>query len=210
MACGCAEMPPASQVPPTSSLPPHANRSPLEIGVLIAPWHSGLVLPANELGPLHPLIRDDPRAELLGIGWGNRRFYMATRPSSGDALAALFRSPSALFVQPVASPADLSMNDARIHWLCLDRRQLRRAESYIETSLYRRNGNPVDLGPGPLPESHFYASSGHYSALHTCNTWTVGALEYAGLPVHAGGVIFAGQARRRIRPLPACPPPVNP
>lgn len=183
--------------------PYHAR---LEIGVLIANWHSGIVLPGGELGPLASLL-DDPRAKYLSFGWGNRRFYMATRPGSGDAMVALFRSPSALFVQEVATPADLSTSDARIHWVCADRDELWRVVDYIEASLSQSGGKPVDLGPGPLPRSHFYGSVAHYSAVHTCNTWTLAALQYAGLPVRAGGVIFVSQVRRRIQELRACPPP---
>lgn len=199
-------MPAPAGAPPSSFLPSSATHSRLEIGVLIASWHSGIVLPAGALGPLSSL-REDTQAQYLSFGWGNRRFYMASHPGSGDAMAALFRSPSALFVQEVAAPADSSMGDARIQWVCANRDEIWRAVSYIDASLSRPGGKPVDLGPGPLPESRFYGSVAHYSAVHTCNTWTVAALQYAGLPVQASGVILASQARHRIRELRACPPP---
>lgn len=198
-------MPAAPPSPPSSFLTPRESPSPLVIGVLVAGWHTGLVLPAGELGPLKPLLQGNPRAKYLSFGWGNRRFYMAAHPGSGDAVAALFRSPSALFVQGMTTPADLAASDTQIHWVCADRKELWRADRYIETSLYLPEGKPVDLGPGPLPESRFYASTEHYSAVHTCNTWTVAALQYAGLPVRAGGVIFADQAAARIRALRICP-----
>ena len=204
---GCAEMPPRTGAPPASFLPSPAGRPPFEIGVLIAGWHAGIVLPRSELGPMGHLLDRYPRANYLSFGWGNRRFYMAARPRSGDALGALLPSPSALFVQAASSPAGLSASDARIHWVCLDREELWRADRYIESSLFRPDGRPVDLGPGPLPESHFYASSAHYSSAHTCNTWTLAALQYAGLPVRASGAIFASQVARRIRALRACPAP---
>ena len=192
--------------PPPSFMLHATYQAPAEIGVLIATWHSGIVLPRAELGPLASLL-GHPRAKYLGFGWGNRRFYMATHPGPGDAIAALFRSPSALFVQEVATPADLSTSDARVQWLCADRDEVWRVVSYIEGSLSRPGGKPIDLGPGPLSQSRFYSSVAHYSAVHTCNTWTVAALQYAGLSVRAGGVIFASQARRRIQELRACPPP---
>lgn len=188
-------------------MPSDTNHPPLELGVLIAGWHSGIVLPTRELGTLRRLLRGNPQANYLSVGWGNRRFYMAARPRSGDALAALFRSPSALFVQGVSVPAELSAADAQIRWVCADREQVRRVDSYIEESLSRPGGAPVDLGSGPLAGSRFYASTGRYSAVHTCNTWTAAALQYAGLPVSARGVIFAGQVGRRSRELRACPAP---
>ena len=202
----CAEIPTSTRGPPPSFLPSSGRHPRSEVGVLVASWHTGIVLPRDELGPLGSLLQD-PQAKYLSFGWGNRRFYMATHPGSGDAMAALFRSPSALFVQEVATPADLSVGDARIHWLCADRDELWRVVDYIEASLSRPRGEPVDLGPGPLPRSHFYGSVAHYSAVHTCNTWTIAALQYAGLPVQASGVILASQVRRRIQELRACPPP---
>lgn len=203
---GCAQMPAHTGPPPSSFEALGANRLPLEIGIPVAGWHTGLVLPAEELGPLRPLMRREPQARYVSFGWGNRRFYMATRPRSGDAVAALFRSPSALFVQPGGAPADLLASDAHIHWACVTREQLWRLDRYIEKSLSRPD-RPVDLGAGPLPGSRFYASTGHYSALHTCNTWTAAGLQYAGLPVRASGVLFASQVDRRIRALRACPAP---
>lgn len=175
--------------------------------MLIAEWHSGIVLPDSELGRLAPLLRRNPRASYVSFGWGNRRFYMAAHPGPSDAIVALLRSPSVVFVQAVSTPADLLETDAQVHWICADREELWRLTSYIEDSLSRSGGNPVYLGNGPLPRSRFYASTGHYSALHTCNTWTVAALQYAGLPVRAGGVIFASQVGRRIQALRACPSP---
>jgi hypothetical protein len=202
--CGCAELPPAS---PRAPQPSSAHHPSFEIGVLIAAWHTGLILPAGELGPLHSLLEDDPHAKYLSIGWGNRRFYMAAYPGSGDAISALFPSPSVVFAQALSIPSDLLATNAQIRWICADRDELLRVARYIESSLSRPGGKLVRLGAGPVPESRFYASRDHYSAVHTCNTWTVAALQYARLPVRADGVIFVGQASRRIRGLRACPAP---
>jgi hypothetical protein len=174
--------------------------------VLVAGWHSGIVLPAGELGPLGSL-REDPRARYFSFGWGNRRFYMATHPDSGAAVAALFPSPSTLFVQAVSAPTDLLGENAQIHWVCADSDELWLLASYIERSLSEPEGKPIDLGTGRASNSRFYASTGHYSAVHTCNTWTVAALQYAHLPVRAGGVLFASQVDSRVGALRACPGP---
>lgn len=203
---GCAQLPPPPPAPPAQFLRHAEGWPPLEIGVLIAGWHTGLVLPADELGPLRTLLRVAPQAKYLSFGWGNRRFYMARHPGSGDAVAALFDSPSTLFVQAAAAAADLVDSGIHIHWICADREQLWRVDRFLERSLSSPR-KPVDLGGGPFPDSRFYASSGRYSAVHTCNTWTVAALQYAGLPVSAAGVLFSSQVDGRIRALRACPVP---
>ncbi|MBW4051462.1 MAG: DUF2459 domain-containing protein [Proteobacteria bacterium] len=196
-------MPAEMGAPPSSFVPSGADSLPLEIGVLIAGWHTGIVLPASELGPLVPLLRNDPGARYVSFGWGNRRFYMSSHPGPEDAIAALFRSPSTVLVQPAAAPSGPTASDIHIHWLCADRGQVWRMDHYIEQSLVRP-GHPVDIGPGPFPDSRFYASTEHYSVVHTCNTWTAAALEYAHLPISATGVLFSGQVDGRVSDLRAC------
>jgi hypothetical protein len=207
---GCAALPtgPSGAPPPTFLAGLSGGRTPV-VGVLIAGWHTGLVLPADELGLLRERLQHNPTARFASVGWGNRRFYMETHPSSGDALAALFPSSSALLVQAVANASDAVPADGRLEWLCADRDQLWKLDRYLIDSLRWRSGRPLDLGPGPLADSRFYASSARYDAFHDCNTWTVAALQFAGLPVTAAGVLFAGQVARRIQALPACPLPAR-
>jgi Protein of unknown function (DUF2459) len=96
--------------------------------------------------------------------------------------------------------------DVALHWVCADRAALWRIDRYIERSLSKPR-DPLELGRGPFPDSRFYAATGRYSAVRTCNTWTAAALQFAGLPVRAGGVLFAGQVERRVRGLRACRAP---
>ncbi len=219
---GCAELPGRpGGAPPPGFMASQRGPQVQAVGVLIARWHTGLVLPSTELGPLRALLRYDPTARYLSIGWGNRRFYTAAHPNSGDALAALLPSRSVLLVQGLAGAADATPADGRLEWVCADRGELWRLAAYVHDSLQWQSGRPangpasgpsevpvqwpVELGAGLLPESRFYASSAHYDAFHTCNTWTLAALQYAGLHVSAAGVLFAGQVGRRIRHLPMCP-----
>src|SRR5690242_17544270 len=73
--CGCADIPADTEAPPPFRQS-GANHLPLAIGVLTASWHSGIVLPTRELGPLQSLLNGS-QAKYLSFGWGNRRFYMA-------------------------------------------------------------------------------------------------------------------------------------
>jgi len=206
--CACAGFSrPAPTVAPTSSFPPirpAARGAPLVIGVLVAGWHTGLILPLRELGPLSSLSSRYPGDRYLSFGWGNRRFYMASHPSPMDAIRALFSSPSAMLVQ--GAPTSLALVDSTDHlrWLCADRRQVIRLDTYVRDALRKRSDEPILLRAESQINGAFYASGERYDVLHTCNTWTAAALEYAGLPVRAGGVVFSSQLAGQVRKLPAC------
>lgn len=198
---GCAGglMPPGAALAGPAAGPGRARAA---IGVLREGWHTGLVLPAGELdASLGGLRRSFPGARYLAFGWGDRAYYTKAHPGPGTALSALFPSSSVLFVRALpAPPAGALPSGARLHWLCASPGEVHRLDRYIGHYLRRGpHGKPESVGRGGWPESRFFASSGDYDVLHTCNTWTAAALQYAGLPVHAGGVVFAGQVLSRTR-----------
>ena len=201
---GCAtRLPPAQASEPTgppSGVPPVGSG--MRIGVVDEGWHTGLVVSSRDLGArLIGLRRWFPEANYLVFGWGDRSFYMEASPGVGTALRALFPARSVLFVQGNAEPPAY----LEVRWLCLSSVQARRLDAYLVRYLKTGpGGEPIDLGAGLSPDSHFFASTGTYDAFHTCNTWTAAALESAGLPVRARGVVFAGQVMSEVRSLPAC------
>ena len=207
--CGCAGLSRSASVPvpPPTFLPVYPGGSPrsLVIGVLVAGWHSGLILPARELVPLNALLPRYPHERYVSFGWGNRRFYMSPHPTSADALAALFSSPSVMFIQAAPTAQELVPQGAILRWLCADRQEVWRMDVYLRDALRRLGGKSVRLGPGPYAGSAFFASRERYDALHTCNTWTTAALVFAGLPLHTGHVIFSGQVERLVGELRDCP-----
>lgn len=214
LVCACARLPrppstpalpPAVLAAPRASLP----RSPV-IGVLVDGWHSALILPVSELGPLRALLPRYTGENYVSFGWGNRRFFMSPHPTLYDALAALFSSPSVMLVQGAPTMHALVPAGASYRWLCARRNEVRRVDAYLRTALRTVEGKPVRLGAGPRAGSAFFASSERYDALHTCNTWTADALRYAGLPVRVSGVIFSSQLEHRIGKLSDCPDITHP
>lgn len=206
--CGCSALDrPASVATAPRSVPPAAGatlgRKPV-IGVLFAGWHSGLILPVRELGPLRRVLPVFPHAHFVSFGWGDRRFYMSPQPTLADALAALFSSPSTMLVADAPTVQALIPSGGTYRWLCADRQEVRKIDAYLLSALHLSRGAPIDLGTGPWPDSEFLASSERYDAFHTCNTWTAEALEQAGLAIRAGGVIFAIQLQNRVSRLSEC------
>jgi uncharacterized protein (TIGR02117 family) len=200
--CSCSALP-RSTAAPVPAERSSAGRTAV-IGVLFAGWHTGLILPVQELGPLRSVLPVDAHERYVSFGWGNRRFYMTSSPSALDALEALFSSPSALLVAGAPSVEGLLPADATYRWLCADQREVLKLDAYLLDALRRRAGKPIELGAGPWPHSEFYASGERYDAFDTCNTWTAEALHQAGLAVHVGAVIFSAQLRSRLNGLRVC------
>ena len=208
---GCASGAPPS--PPAPSGRHAAARAPRRaraesLGVIDEGWHTGLVLSAKALGPgLADLRHRFPNAQYLVFGWGNRRFYEAASPGAEWAIAALFPSPSVIFVQEIRGHKPLKPSPGTdLRWLCISSSGMRRLDGFLEMYFRKdRQGSLVRAEPGS-PNGEFYASTGTYDALHTCNTWTAEALQVGGLPVHSAGILFANQVMSEIRPLRPCTP----
>lgn len=175
--------------------------------MLVEGWHTGLVIPAKALGPgLNGLRETYPQARYLAFGWGNRAYYTAPHPGSGSALRALLPSVSVLYVRALpAMPSKTLPLGSSVHWLCASALGMRKLDTFLAHYVRRkRDGQPIRLERGPWPHSEFFASTKHYDALHTCNTWTAAALSFAGLPVRSTGVLFAHQVMSQIRNLHGC------
>jgi uncharacterized protein (TIGR02117 family) len=131
----------------------------------------------------------------LQFGWGDRRFYMETpswsevRPT--QALRALFApaNASALLVKghsalPASPPETLRcINLSPEDYLAL--------MTFLQASFERDSqGNLQRLGSGQDGDSSFYAATGHYSILRTCNSWTADGLRAA----HVNTPVWGGLA----------------
>jgi uncharacterized protein (TIGR02117 family) len=129
----------------------------------------------------------DPRwgnGDYVAIGYGNREVYLNTPTwadlKPGDALAAAFGTGSSLVHadhdnHPEAGPAQRPIT--------LSRDEYRRLVAYIRGS-FRLDaaGNTIAIpGRGYGASDAFYEATGTYTALHTCNEWTGGALRAAGV-----------------------------
>ena len=180
---GCASTPPNAAVPD----------GPARIYVVGRGWHTDIGLPVDEVpGPLASLEKGFPGVRFMVFGFGERAYYMAHEEGSGEMLAALFPSKSAILLTALrASPAE-AFADHRVVTLRLPQAGVDRIAAEIWQSLEKHNGAAVLLANGPYVGSVFYASDETYDAFHTCNTWTARLLRDAGFPVDTQ-VVFADQ-----------------
>ena len=181
---------------------------PAVMGIINIDWHTGVIIPSIDLGQLSadlsPYFGATPRYWIFG--WGNRQYYMTSDPGILSGISALFPSRSVLLVRALSyKPTDRNMPGVKIWWLPLTASDRRHLDHYLTRYYYISSlGKLTDLGAGPYPHSAFFASTGTYDAFHTCNTWTVTALQKAGFPVSPQGVLFAGQVRADMHKLPFC------
>ncbi len=164
-------------------------------------WHAGLIVERAALlrAGLPAEAADFPAAAFLEFGWGDRRYYMAPDPTPGMALrAALTPTRAALHVEPRAHPPAGATPDTLAVPLS-DADFARLAHALSETFERRPGETATPLAPGQRPGARFYAATGRFHLLNTCNTWIARTLAAAGVAIDPSGTATAGDLMRRLR-----------
>jgi len=183
--------------------PPRLGDATVTVHVVRHGWHSGLVIRRDQIPPeAWPEHARFPAGRFLEVGWGDRAFYQspdagirlaleASLASGGSVLhvGAFDRTPAEHFAHAEVIPVVLSARGAD-------------ALARFVARAYARDeaGRAIDLGPGLYPGSRFYAATGRYWLLYTCNTWIAEGLRAAGCPITPAWALTASnltfQARR--------------
>jgi len=174
-------------------------------------WHTEIGLRADAItGPLAVLEGEFPGAGYFMFGWGERGYYMTANPGFADLLRALAPGPAVMLVRALHRSPAATFGAANIYAIPVSREGVDRLSRYLWEYLEKdAQGRLRRAGDGPYSESVFYGSVGTYDVANTCNTWTAEALNVAGLPVSAVGVVFANQVVDGVRAL-AVPVPRAP
>lgn len=153
--------------------------------------HVSLIVPMAAAGEdMSDLIRPEHLSErdLYGthamIGWGHERVYRNARTwgdvNSGDVTSAVFGSDSTtLHVYHLKNPEVLphrkmlKVTPRQYHAIIAQIRQTFRLDKTGHSRFYPAYGR----------DNLFYDSYGHYSAIHTCNSWTGDILRNAGVRI---------------------------
>jgi uncharacterized protein (TIGR02117 family) len=197
MLAGCA-----APLPPAPPADLTAGTKTETIFLIERGWHTDIGLLATQAGDTLGQLRTTfPGVHTLVIGFGERAYLLHRQVDLRDMLAALAPGPGAMLVTALRDTPDTAFPEADVVVLRVSTRGLAQLIDFITKSFERApDGAPLEIAPGPYPGSLFYASARTYSVGYTCNTWTAEALQIAGLPVHADGVVFADgvadQARR--------------
>ena len=165
----------------SSPLPGEAT---VTIYVVVHGWHTGIVIRRDDIpAEAWPEHRRILAARFLEAGWGVRLALKAAFSSEGSVLhLAGFDPPPATY-----------FSRAEIIAIEVSGRGVEALARFVSAT-YALNGagQPIEVGPGLYPLSRFYAATGRYSLLHTCNTWVAEALRAAGCPIIPSLAITAG------------------
>ncbi len=152
--------------------------------------HTDIVMPLQNEGfdwtaLTNPLLTRKPclQANYVGIGWGDKGFYLDT-PEWKDltfktAFKAMFYlSTTAMHV----TFYDRVEEDARCVKINISQEEYQKITAYIKES-FQFNCKQTILIPGASYASNdlFYEANGTYGLLKTCNTWVNTGLKVAGM-----------------------------
>jgi uncharacterized protein (TIGR02117 family) len=193
--------------------PPQAGGPTVTVYVVRDGWHSGLAIARDTIPPgVWPEQARFPAARFVEVGWGDRAFYRTPDAGLGLAVGAAVASEgSVLHVTGLDRPPAEHFAHAEVTPVVLSARGAEALARFVSGAYARdRSGEPIDMGPGQHLGSRFFAATGRYSLLYTCNRWIAEALRAGGCPITPAwaltGAALAFQARR-CRPAGLSPPP---
>ena len=132
------------------------------------------LLPADLVRQLQPV----PGTRYLGIGWGDKGFYLDTPTWAELKFSTAFRamvlkSPTAMHVTHYSRIGD--------DWFAfpIDGEQLEIFHTYLWSSFQTPQAGVIVPIPdsGYTPRDFFYEANGNYQAFQTCNEWVNDALK---------------------------------
>lgn len=160
-------------------------------------WHVGIALPVDAaLRRNLPEVAGFPGAKFLEFGWGDETFYRAKNPTTAMAIdAALSPGPAVIHVYGFSQTIEATFPGAEIIAVPIDGAGFTGLLRHLHKSFARNgDGSARMVGPGLYggQVSRFYAATGRFHLLRTCNTWAAETLAAAGLAIEPGGIITAG------------------
>ena len=137
----------------------------------------------------------------LKLGWGDRIWYTEVSDWSQMNVFDIGRvllkpgNASVMYVQGYDSrPPELKC-------VGLNREQYLNFVQFVQHSFARdAQGKLIYIKPGAASTDGFYAATGNYSALRTCNTWSAEALDAAGINTP----LWSALAPAVVRQIPDC------
>ena len=159
-------------------------------------WHTEIGIPATELrGGMRFFRSVFPGARAIMFGYGKKTFFTAPDPSLNEYILGPFPGPAVIHAVGLYVLPPEAYPDKAVITLALPQDGGRKLSDFIWQDLTKdETGKPAVVSRSQNPDGMFYDAASEYNLFHTCNTWTVEALQAAGLPLSGDGVTFSGEA----------------
>lgn len=164
-------------------------------------WHVDIGFATANLDPaLTPIARAFPDARYVFFGFGDMH-YLLSKHHSVAMLGAVWPGRALILVTALANAPAQAFGADEVIAIPVDAETAESIQRFIFAAFDRASAQdtPSRYAAGPYDDSAYYLATARYSGWHTCNTWVAEALKAGGLPVHSGGVLFAGQLWRQVR-----------
>ena len=191
--CGCAASPPVAPPRPVVT----------DIAVVERGWHTEVCVRAEDADTwIIALASGFDGARFLCFGFGERQYLVRGDHGVLSMLSAMLPSQAAVLMTALRDTPAAAFDPGNVVLIGITRSGLSGLRLFLRrTTQVEGASRPLRLGEAD-PGSVFFAATGIYDGLYTCNTWTADALRSAGLPV-SNAVLFAGGVMRQARRLAA-------
>jgi len=166
-----------------------------EIYVVSHDWHTGFVIPAQQIQTQIPKLKERfGNTPYIEFGWGDKEFYQAEETTIGVTLSAiLWPTESVIHAVAVPEKADQYFPNSQVIKLCLSSVELSSLINFISNSFHKNDNNEIlQLSAGIYGNSQFYKGAGNFSLTNTCNKWTAKGLQSAGMDISPTFKLTAG------------------
>ncbi|MET0298120.1 MAG: TIGR02117 family protein [Flavitalea sp.] len=129
-------------------------------------------------------ISKDTSYNWLGIGWGDKGFYLETPTWADLKVSTAFKAAFALSTSAIHATFYKNIQvDTSTRKITISREQYARLNEYILNSLQINDQKqPIFINTNAVygKSDAFYEAKGSYNLFHTCNTWANNALKSCG------------------------------
>ena len=129
-------------------------------------------------------ISADTSAQYLGMGWGDKGFYLETPSWAELKPSVAFKAAFALSSTAIhATFYNKMIENDSCKKILISNEQYVRLVKYVSDSFQKdKNGHFIVIKTNANygKTDAFYEANGSYSMLHTCNTWANNGLKYCG------------------------------
>jgi uncharacterized protein (TIGR02117 family) len=153
--------------------------------------HTDLIVPIkNDLKDWSKLVKfentlsKDTTYNFLGMGWGDKGFYLETPTWAELKPSVAFKAATGLNTTAIHATFFKNMHeDASCKKIIISKEQYGRLIAYIDNSFKKdKLGQSIYIKTNANygNDDAFYEANGKYSMLHTCNTWANVGLKICG------------------------------